>query len=318
MRNPPAVRCPGRATSIASRSRRWCLALALLGSLGSSGRAAGAPMLGFVERFPGTSTQGWSSLQMDFSNPGTGGVGGNGDGFLQMSRASSGHFGGVARGPEYVGDWQAAGITQIRLWLNDLGNNQAFEVHVSVGYNDNLWQYDAGFIPPEGAWGQFTVDLSNASGFTHLRDTFGRDFEDALRNANLLHVRHDNAPFVQLPDSISGELALDHILLTDGVVGVDTREPAPRPVALSPPVPNPSRGPVVVTAIAPDQTPLELQVVDAQGRMVRRALLPGAGGPRMWIWDGRDGSGRPAPAGCYRVRALGRGGGTSRSLVRVR
>lgn len=318
MRTSPAAGYPSRVTSIASRSRHCCLGLALLGWLASGGSAAGAPTLGFVERFPGTSTQGWSSFQMDFSNPGTDGVGGNGDGFLLMSRASSGHFGAVARGTEYVGDWRAAGITQIKLWLNDLGNDQAFEVHVSVGYNDNLWQYDVGFIPPEGAWGQFTVDLSSASGFTHIRDTFGRDFENALQNGNLLHVRHDRAPYMQIPDSISGELGLDHVLLTDGVVGVDAGEPAARPVALAPPVPNPSRGPVVVTALAPDQAPLELQVVDAQGRIVRRAPLPGAAGPRIWVWDGRDGSGRPAPAGSYRVRALGRGGGTSRSLVRVR
>jgi flagellar hook assembly protein FlgD len=58
--------------------------------------------------------------------------------------------------------------------------------------------------------------------------------------------------------------------------------------------------------------------VDVQGRVVRRAVLPaGSAGARTWAWDGRDQSGRKVAAGCYRVRAEGRSGGVSQSLVRL-
>jgi hypothetical protein len=275
------------------------------------------PTLGFVERFPGTSTQGWASLQMTFSNLGTGGVGGEGDGYLRMSRSTLGHFGAVARGPEYVGDWRAAGITQLRLWLNDVESDEAFEVHVSVGYNDNLWQYDVGFIPPENAWAEFVVDLSSASGFSHIRDPFGRDFEEALQNGSLIHVRHDRPPFMQIPDSIAGLLGVDHVVLTDGLIGVGgggIREP----VTLGAPAPNPSRGPVALTIGAATPQEIELTIVDPAGRVIRRARSAAGPVPRVWTWDGRDGAGRAVPAGAYRIRAVGPNGGVSRSLVRIR
>jgi flagellar hook assembly protein FlgD len=73
-----------------------------------------------------------------------------------------------------------------------------------------------------------------------------------------------------------------------------------------------------VVVRAADAGPIQIQIVDAAGRSVRRAALAEAGnGPRTWLWDGQDDRGRPVPAGYYRVRAFGASGGMSRPIARV-
>jgi flagellar hook assembly protein FlgD len=67
-----------------------------------------------------------------------------------------------------------------------------------------------------------------------------------------------------------------------------------------------------------DATPVRIHVVDASGRVVRRAELPGGvAGERSWTWDGADDDGRVMAAGYYRVRAFGRTGGMSQPVVRI-
>jgi hypothetical protein len=297
------------------------LSLASLLLAPAPGRGVAAPMLGFRETWPGTSVQGWGgSISITYSNPGTGGVGGAGDGFLMMAKPEPpGHFGTRSTEAEYVGDWVAAGITQVRVWLNDVGAEQALEIHFSLGNFDNLWQYDPGFVPPLGEWAQFTVDLTNSAAFTHIISFDGLGFEDALRDVQVVHLRHDLPPFSQFPDPIAGEVGIDELLLTNGTVGVpDGVTAGGRPVELAVPYPNPSRGKVVLTVTSRDPGPVTIQVVDLQGRRLLETALPGgAPGIRLWTWDGRDQHGRRLPAGAYRVRAFGAAGGTGRSLVRL-
>ena len=67
--------------------------------------------------------------------------------------------------PEYVGNWTAAGITKVRLWLNDVNVADPLEMHFSLGrapaFPDagNFWQYNVGFIPPSGQWNEFEITL---------------------------------------------------------------------------------------------------------------------------------------------------------------
>ncbi len=286
--------------------------------------AHAAPTVGFMETWPGTSTQGWGgSFSITYSNPGTGGVGGTGDGFLMLSQSIVANFGARSVGLEYTGNWRQAGITQVRFWLNDVGAGQAFEIHFSVGNFNNLWQYNQGFIPPLGQWAPFVVDLQDATKFTQIIEPLSHvGYAAALDTVAVVLVRHDLPPFTQFPEAIAGDLGIDNLLLTNGVLGWLGGDAEPtvtnRPVELGTPYPNPSRGPVTIGVRNPDGAPVRIEILDSQGRRVRGEALSASAAPRLWMWDGADDRGRPAPAGVYKVRAFGQGGGTSLSLVRVR
>ena len=177
----------------------------------------GDPVPGFVEDWPGTGLHGWGGGS-NYSNPGTGGVGGVGDGFLILSNTLSGHLGTFSIGPEYAGDWQAAGIAQVRLWLKDVNGRDPLEIHFSLGSRPNLWQYDPGFAPPDTGWAMFTVDLRDESNWTRV---IGTDtFANALRQVNRVHLRHDLVPYAQSPDDIVGDVGIDRLQLVSSDVEV--------------------------------------------------------------------------------------------------
>lgn len=308
-----------------SRSRPLLLTLATIAVWACSAHAA--PTVGFVENFPAVAGVGSWGGGATVSNPGTGGVGGDGDGFLLVSTYTTptpgGNLGTRSTGPEYVGDWIAAGITQIHVWLNDVNTPEALEIHASLGnvgefppVPASFWQYNVGFIPPHGKWAEFVVDLTSAN---WTRTIGSGTISDAFHNVSKLHFRHDVAPYMGSPDPILADVGIDHILLTDGIVGVAPR-PAMvlQPVALAPPSPNPSRGSVALALQSSDTSPVHLQIVDAMGRCVRRAeLAAGVSGVRIWTWDGADDQGRRVAPGYYRVRAWSAAGGTSRALIRI-
>lgn len=71
--------------------------------------------------------------------------------------------------------------------------------------------------------------------------------------------------------------------------------------------PNPFRTLVRLSAPPVIRAPT-LVISDATGRIVRTLVAreaTGSGEPRGWLWDGRDRSGRPLPAGVYHCRAQG-------------
>jgi flagellar hook capping protein FlgD len=281
--------------------------------------AGAAPVLGFHESWSGTSVNGWGgSFNITYTNPGTGGVLGAGDGYLALSEGLAGHFGTESTGPEYVGDWLAAGITQIRLSLNDINTPQSFEIHLAIGNFNNLWEYTPGFIPPNKRWAEFLVDLTDSSKFTHIITLDGRGFLAALQDVQVLHIRHDLAPYGQIPDNIAGDLGIDDVILTDhsASVPVDVR-PAAVAVELASPRPNPSHGPVVLMVESHDAAPVTIEIVDMAGRRVRSTTLADGAGTHVWMWDGRDNRGAPVGAGRYIARATSVSGGTSRTIVRI-
>jgi len=190
---------------------RSCLAVVVMGSslFGVSIRSAGAdPTPGFLET--------WSSTTMDWgggssvTNPGTGGVGGFGDGFLLVATPTVGNLGTRSIGGPYPGNWMTAGITYVRFALLDVGSDEPLEIHFSIGYGTNLWQSTAGFSPPGNGWGEFSIDLI-AANFTQIIGT--GTFEDALQTVDRIHFRHDLPPFAQAPDLIQGDFGLDHLFL---------------------------------------------------------------------------------------------------------
>jgi hypothetical protein len=304
-----------RSIALRVRGARLGAAMILILLAGSGRDANAAPTLGFIEKWP-VNTSNWiGSAAITYSNPLIGGA--DDDGFLMMSLASPGHFGTKSDGPEYAGDWMAAGINRIKVKLNDLTSNNNLAIHVSVGAQTNLWQYNIGFLPGVDTWTQFVVDLSDSSLFTRIVGI--GSFAGALQNAEILHIRNDLPPFTQVPDNGSGDLGIDDLLLTNNTVGVgDLPRAGIAPIDLASPSPNPSRGPVALTMRATENSPIVIRIVDIQGRTVRHQQLAGAAGIRVWTWDGRDQQGHLAPAGVYRAIATSKAGGTSRSLVRVR
>lgn len=300
-------------------SLRFSSLFVVAGLFAAAASAVAQPVLGFREDFPAVSGTGTWAGGAITSNPGTGGLGGINDGYLDVSRDFVASLGTVSFGSEYQGDWTTTGITQIRVWLTDPGADQALEIHLGIGNMENFWQYNAGWLPPSGAWAEYVADLSSSANWTRIIGTTGMTFTQALQFADRLHLRHDNFPYTKAPDGVLGDFGMDHIVLTNGTAGVD--EGGPRdgsPIDLAPPFPNPSRGPVTLSIAQREAGPVRIEVVDVGGRRVRAAELPSAGaGPRLWLWDGRDGRGARVAPGAYRVRATGPSGGTSRSLVRI-
>ena len=314
-----APRFPSMLTLSAPIWRLAALAALAAVAVGPAGALAN-PVLGFVEEFAGVSTASWSG-GTPFSNPGTGGYLGPADGYLLLENSTPSAFGTRADGAEYVGDWTAAGITQIQVWLNDVNADDAIEMHLSMGQGSlNFWQYNVGFLPPLHAWGVYVVDLSSGADWTRTSGT--GTFASALTAVDRVHLRHDPPPFAMIPiqpDPIAADAGIDHVLLTNGLVSVEPLAPAAaHPVELAPPYPNPARGPVSLAMRAADGGPIRIEILDVSGRSVRRVELAALGeGPRTWLWDGKDDGGRQVPAGYYRVRASGASGGMSRPIVRV-
>jgi len=303
--------------SLFARALAGASTLALAVALAAPAQAG--PTVGFVESFTGAGNWGGWDGGADYSNPGTGGIGGAADGYLRMARsAAAGRLGAKCQGADYVGDWLAAGADRVKFSLNDVGADQALEIHFLIGNVNNFWQYNVGFIPPNGAWAEFTVNLADSANFTHVIsfDPYGYRF--ALANTDRVLIRHDKSPYGQTPDAILGDVGIDGFKIESTTVGVgDAPIAVGRGVLLAPPFPNPSRGGTTLAFESFDDAPVTIAIFDARGRAVRRAVVAGAPGRRSWAWDGLDEAGRSTPAGVYRVRAYGPAGGTSRALVRI-
>src|SRR5262245_46700576 len=76
------------------------------------GISRAAPTLGFRETWPGMDPAGWGG-GANYTNPGSGGLGGASDGFLLFSTPSNmmHKLGASSFDLPYAGDWVASGIT---------------------------------------------------------------------------------------------------------------------------------------------------------------------------------------------------------------
>lgn len=204
-----------RSSSVTAR-RRACGAFALTASL-AFGFSAFAQTLGFIDDFSGPDTNGWNSINVN-SNPGTGGVGGAGDGYLNIAQFPDAfNFGSHNDGSNYAGNWTAAGITQVSFYLNDVNSDEDFSFHFLVTGDEDAptgessWLYNAGFNPPNGGWQQYTVDLTSDANWTRIRGQ--GSFADVLAAVADAHFRHDLEPYTTHPDMIAGDIGIDNIAL---------------------------------------------------------------------------------------------------------
>jgi hypothetical protein len=294
--------------------------LGLLLTMIAARAAVSQAVVGFVENFNDPpSTAGWTG-GADISNPGTGGVDGAGDGFLRVATAAIANLGSNSSlSPAYTGDYTAAGINRIKLWLNDVETDDALELHLLVGNSSNFWQRNAAFLPPHQTWAEYTVDLDGPTGWTQVYNIpGGHTWAEAMQTVDRLHMRHDRAPYSNIPDPIQGQYGLDKVLLTSSNVGVVPPASVVRPIELRVPYPNPSRGPVTFAMVQHRSTEVRIEIVDVTGRRVFANTLPAAGaGPRTFLWDGRGTNGQRVAPGAYRVRVTGPDGGMSQPLLRI-
>lgn len=163
---------------------------------------------GFVEDFAtGTAGFGGGSTVTQVTS---GGVGGTSDGYLEISNALAGNLGAFTTSVDFVGNLPADGVTGYSFWLRDVGANDNHEIHVGVGAAfSNFWLSVPGFVPPDGQWQQFSVDLTDASQWVQIIGT--GTFQDALAATDHLLFRHDVPPLVQAPNAASGDFGLDRI-----------------------------------------------------------------------------------------------------------
>jgi hypothetical protein len=301
---PPATRPRTARRRHIAFLAAWTVCIPL--ALGAHRAAAAAPMLGFTEEFaPADTTAGFLS-GAQISNPGTGGRGGSGDGFLRIARTPfPGQFGAFNSGPAYAGNYIAAGVTKIDFWLCDVESNENFSIHLGIGSTVNFWQCNTGFAPPEGSWARFSVDLRDSTNFTQIIATPNTSYTLALTNADRLLWRHDLPPFIMSPDPIMGQMGLDGILFTNfsGAIVSPGEVAAAGALRLSPAHPNPTLGPTSLSAELAASGSTRVLVVSAAGRIIRELFqgeLPA--GRHAFAWDGRTAGTGPATSGVYFIR----------------
>ena len=93
-----------------------------------------------------------------------------------------------------------------------------------------------------------------------------------------------------------------HVLRFDAVTA------APDPMSITDRIdvtvmPNPAAGPVQIRAALASDAPVDVQIYDAAGRLVRNLASAEVAGPSpSWSWDGRDDARRKLSAGVYYAR----------------
>jgi len=172
-----------------------------------------AAEVGFVEDFS-SGTAGFLGGST-ITHVTSGGVGGAGDGYLQIANAITGNLGAYTQAAEFTGNLNLGGVTGFSFYLRDTGTDNNHEIHVGIGVpvsiNDpgNFWQSVAGFVPPDGTWQQFSVDLSNPADWVQIIGS--GSFTDAKAGSDRLLFRHDLPPFTQSPAAAAGEFGLDRL-----------------------------------------------------------------------------------------------------------
>lgn len=145
-----------------------------------------------------------------YANPATGGVGGGG--YLAVSNAFANQLGARTENADLTGNYTLAGVTGIRLSLNDTGSDDALELHLVIGEAfSNVWQYDTGFDPPNGSWTEVSIPLNDGTGWTQIQGS--GTFAAAKAASDRLLLRHDVAPYIQFPDPIAADFGVDDIIL---------------------------------------------------------------------------------------------------------
>jgi len=128
------------------------------------------------------------------------------------------------------------------------------------------------------------------------------------------------------PGTYTLEIRVDDYLVAfrNGVVVADDVSAVPvslqmPPFSLAPPWPNPASGSVNLRLQMLRAAPVDMTIHDSRGRLVHRWRAEDAAvGSQVYLWDGRDRSGRQVPAGMYLIRVRTEQYTVTRPLLMVR
>lgn len=140
-----------------------------------------------------------------------GGVDGAADNFLRVANETfAGNLGARNTDAPFVGDLTADGVTGYSVWLKDIGADDNLEIHFGVGGAfSNYWISNAGFMPSETEWQEFTVDLSNPADWTQVIG--GGTFADAIAATDRILIRYDTPPIDNPPPTIQADFGIDNV-----------------------------------------------------------------------------------------------------------
>lgn len=172
----------------------------------------------------------------------TGGPQGAGDAFMHLisfGGSSSQSRLSVSNATQWAGDYRAAGITHIGMWVNNFGANDlalrlAFETLGAMGPTNIAFSSDAILLNAGSGWQHVLFPILGASLMNS--PIAGSSVEGAMTNTSLIRLYHSTAdnfpnPFDPIP-AIAAQLGVDDInavvvpepssflLLASGVLGL--------------------------------------------------------------------------------------------------
>jgi hypothetical protein len=175
--------------------------------VGLASSASRAVTLGQIDDFQDGTTQGWSGGSSP-THVATGGPGGVGDGYLQISAVTN-NLGANHLAP-WSGDYTAAGVSAISFDLSNFGPDPLALRITLFGAGGNFTTTTAFLLAPGSGWvtmvfGLGAGDLTQTQGVGTLAQT--------LANVNTLLIRHDPDP-ISPPgqqNPVTGTLGIDNV-----------------------------------------------------------------------------------------------------------
>ncbi len=225
----------------------------------------------------------------------------------------------------YIATSRTEGLTGGRLYVSACASVGRL---ISLPHDFGIPVYDVQiawdhFSPDPAALVRFQVRSAPSEAQLPARPWTGPDGTSATwytQPGAPLPALHDTDRYFQYlvelhsPDGLKMPLLRSVTLAADSTAGAAVDEPlpvedprAPR-LRLEPPFPNPATASVLVRAhlghVGRADGPLELRVLDVQGRQVRAVTLDPAGRRAAdWLWDLSDDAGRRVPTGIYQIAA---------------
>lgn len=189
-----------------------CAAMLATIAVSAAARAA-AP--GNTQDFSGAGNLGgfFSGGANALTNPGTDGVGGAPDGYLEITSLFAGNFGCGTGDALFTGNYPASGVGGVSFWLRDTGAPDPLRIHLLLGLGQpNHWIYHAEFVPTP-QWRKHYVNLSTVNP-AHWTRTHGVGaLAAAIADVQRLNFRHDLPPYMTNPDEIRASLGVDRVRL---------------------------------------------------------------------------------------------------------
>ena len=182
-------------------------------ALGLGAAAAGAVVRGATDTFEDGSSNGWASGAANPSQPSnvaTGGPAGVGDNYLLTLSSGSAGIGGrlvVIAGPQWTGDYTAAGVSAIEMDLNNFGvGDLSLRLILFGAGSDTAISSSAVVVPAGSGWvrASFSLDPAQLTG-SPAQSTAG-----TLAAVNGLRLFHGSQA-VFPGENIAAALGMDNV-----------------------------------------------------------------------------------------------------------